>query len=327
MDSQSFDRKVAGSTVTLEIAPSAMWVPLAARTGRTFDTTPCVGLATQGLWILVLAMVTFHPVSAFGAESVDDIGFFASAVLVLGGPVIGAMFIYGLLNILRGATTWPWTTTTLAYLLWSRIPWNFAKADIASILVPLVDHARIEGGTIQFVGSDGGYLTGPKRDALVSAIEKWVKNGYKVRYILVSLGDEATSSLEALKRSLGDRLEVFVLTPPPPPPKNNTSAPEQASVKRVLKKVRRLQDVLTTCHPTLMWSAEGDRKAMWIEGDHPFGEDVSYNNQWVPPAAMGKLASDSPERTSNDVFSTWHTQLEFLCDHIRKEEMRSFSDE
>ena len=214
MDSQSFDRKVAGSTVTLEIAPSAMWVPLAARTGRTFDTTPCVGLATQGLWILVLAMVTFHPVSAFGAESVDDIGFFASAVLVLGGPVIGAMFIYGLLNILRGATTWPWTTTTLAYLLWSRIPWNFAKADIASILVPLVDHARIEGGTIQFVGSDGGYLTGPKRDALVSAIEKWVKNGYKVRYILVSPGDEATSSLEALKRSLGDRLEVFVLTPP-----------------------------------------------------------------------------------------------------------------
>ena len=304
-------------TVTLEIAPSAMSVPLPARTRRTFDTTLCVCL-----WILVLAMVTFHPVSAFGAESVDDIGFFASALLVLGGPVIGAMLIYVLLNIPRVATTWPWMTTALARFHWSKVPTNFAKADIASILVPLVDHAGLEGGTIQFVGSDGGYLTGRKRDALVSAIEKWAKNGYKVRYILVSPSDEATSSLEELKCNLGDHLEVFVLNP-----QKHTSAPEQASVKRVPKKVRRLQDVLTTCHPTLMWSAEGDRKAMWIEGDHPFAEDVSYNNQWVPPAAMGKLASDSPERTWNDVFSTWHTQLELLCDHIRKEEMRPSSGE
>lgn len=310
MNSKGLDRNVAGSTVTLEIARSAMSV--LDRTGRTLETTPCVCFATQRLWMLVLATVTFQPVSALGGESVDDLGFFASAVLVLGGPVIGAIVIYLLLNIPRVATAWPWMTTALAYLLWSRIPRKFAKADIASVLVPLVDHAGIDGGTIQFVGSDGGYLTGSKKERLVSAIEKWADSGYRVRYILVSPSDEATSSLEALKCNLGDHLEIFVLNP---------------EDKRVPKKVRRLRDVLTTCHPTLMWSAEGDRRAMWIEGDHPFGEDVSYNNQWVPPAAMGKRASDSPERTWNEVFSTWRSQLEFLCDHIRTEEERPFNAE
>ena len=253
---------------------------------------------------LVFATVAFHPATALGAESVGDFGFIASAVLVLGGPVIGAIAIYALLNIPRVTTRWLWATTAMARWRWSRVPRNFAKADIASILVPLVDHAGLQGGTIQVVGSDGGYLTSPKEQKLTCAIEKWTKEGYKVRYILVSPRDEAIRRLGTLGDTLGDRLEVLVL--------NSTERPP--------KKVRRLKDVLTACHPTLMWSDEGDRKAMWIEGNHPFGEDVSYNNQWVPPAAMGKLASGSPDRTWNDVFSTWRSQLELLCDHIRKAE-------
>ena len=55
---------------------------------------------------LVFATVAFHPATALGAESVGDFGFIASAVLVLGGPVIGAIAIYALLNIPRVTTRW-----------------------------------------------------------------------------------------------------------------------------------------------------------------------------------------------------------------------------
>lgn len=264
--------------------------------------TPRVRLSDLGLRTLVLATVSFCPMFALGAESAGGIGFLFSAVLVLGGPALGGVVVYVILNVPRAITRWRWTTAAMAYWRWSRVPKNFARAEIASILVPLVDHAGLEEGTIQIVGSDGGYLAGPKEEKLTAAIKKWTKEGHKVRYILVSPSDEAALKLEELGSALGDRLEVLVL--------------DSASTKSLPKKARRVKRVLTTCHPTLIWSNNDDHKAMWIEGNHPFGENVSYNNQWVPPAAMGKSVPDWPNRTWEDVFSTWRSQLDVLCEHI-----------
>lgn len=268
----------------------------------------CLRDAVGSSFILAFSTVALYPTSALGAEPIGDIGFFASAILVLGGPVIGAVVVYVMLNVPRAAMTWPWAVTMMARWRWSKVPKDFPKADIASILVPLVDYTGIDKGTIQIVGGDGRYLIGQKKDKLTDAIKRWTtekKKQYRVRYILVSPHHEAIRKLEELRGELGDHLEVLVLS---------------CTNKNLPKKARRLKDVLTTCHPILIWSDDGKRKAMWIEGNHPREEDVSYNNRWIPPAAMGKAVPDWPNRTWADVFSTWQSQLDFLCDHIRREE-------
>ena len=296
MASNNLAPQATDSAVVLESTWSAVFGPLGGVASR-------VRLTDFGLRTLVLTIVPIYPTYALGAQLVDGIGFFISAVLVLGGPVLGGVFVYVLLNVPR-RTTWRWATVAMAHLFWSRKPKNFARAHIASALVPLVDNVGLEGGTIQIVGSDGGYLTGEKEEELTTAIKKWTSNGYKVRYILVSPSHDATRKLEELGSALGDRLEVLLL--------------DFISAKSLPKKARRLKNVLATRHPTLIWSDSDDRKAMWIEGNHPLGESVSYNNQWIPPAAMGNPVPDWPNRTWEDVFWTWRSQLDLLCKHIPK---------
>ncbi len=316
MASHNSIRNTIGPTSILESARLAVWASCAFRTlkARTFDAAGCYSTPGGRLVdlisrILALSVVTLYPMSALGAESDGGIGFVVSAVFVLGGPILGAVVVYAILNVPRAATRWPWVTDIMVRWRWSKVPKSFAKADIASILVPLVDHAGFSDGTIQIVGSDGGYLTGPKEGKLTKAIEKWTTGAekeYRVRYILVAPNrKEAVCKLDELKGRAGDRLEVLVLS------STNKSLP---------KKTRLLKDVLITCHPVLVWSDDGKRKAMWIEANHPLDEDVSYNNQWIPPAAMGNVVPECSNLTWEDVFSTWQSQLDVLCDHIRKEE-------
>lgn len=315
MTSRSFTTEVVGLGALLTMRP-AVWRPCAfGAEGQMFDapvfcSVSRVRMDDLGLRVLLLVAIASYPTFAFGAEMGHSdaevgfsIGFFVSAVLVLGLPVLGGGLVYGVLNVPGWARNWRWITTAMASYRWSKVPKNFARADIASILVPLVDHAGFDGGTIQIVGSDGGYLTGPKKERLTNAIRKWIKDGYKMRYILVAPSKEAIRELEGLKSALGDDLEVLVLT----------------DIKSLSKKTRRLMEVLTTCHPTLIWSDDDQKKAMWIEGNHPFGEDVSYNNQWVPPAAMGESVPELPIQTWGEVFSNWRGQVDLLCNHIRRE--------
>ena len=192
-----------------------------------------------------------------------------------------------------------------------------ARADIASVLVPLIDHAGLQGrGTIQIVGSDGGYLTGAKKQGLTDAIRKWIAQGYDFRYILVAPSKEAVAELAALKEQVSrqddtarERFEVLQLGDDAPDASASSSAPAD---------IQRLERILCTCHPTLIWSEDRTRKAMWIEGNHPAGEDVSYNNQWVPPAAMRQAVADLPNQTWADVFSAWDGKLKRLCEYSRE---------
>lgn len=336
MTNRSFATEVVGLGALLETMRPAVWGPCAiGAQGRMFDTAvfcsvPRVRMGGLGLRVLLLVASASYPTSAFGAEVAYsdaevafvsavlvlgppvlsgflvhvalNIGFFVAAVLILGLPVIGGGLVYVALNVPRWTRNSHWGTIAMASYRWSKVPANFARADIASILVPLVDNAGLDGGTIQIVGSDGGYLTGRKKKGLTNAIKKWIDDGYKMRYILVAPSDEAILELERLESTFGDDLEVVVL---------------RKDIKELPKEPRRIMAVLTTCHPTLIWSDDNQKQAMWIEGNHPFGEDVSYNNQWVPPAAMDKPAAALPVQTWGDVFSNWRSQVDLLCDHIK----------
>ena len=258
--------------------------------------------------------------SVVAAQAGGTAGFFGAAILVLAGPALGGLAVCAVMLGSRwAASKAPWIIDQMAFRHSSSRPKVFARADIASVLVPLVDHAGLQGrGTIQIVGSDGGYLTGAKKTGLTDAIRKWIAEGYNFRYILVAPRKEAVAELETLKEQIARqddtahaRFEVLRL--------GGGSSNASAGPTSTPVDIQRLARLLRTCHPTLIWSEDGARKAMWIEGNHPAGEDVSYNNQWAPPAAMRQAVADLQNQTWADVFAAWDGKLRRLCEYSREQ--------
>ena len=270
--------------------------------------------------LLLGTVVAVLAPSVSAEESASGVGFFWVAVLVLAGPALGGLAVCAAMIGWRWTTSkMPWAIGLIASRRWSSRPKVFARADIASVLVPLIDHAGFRGrGTIQIVGSDGGYLTGAKKKGLTDAIRKWVEEGYSFRYILVAPSKEAVAELEALKEQVSrqddtapERFEVLQLGGRAP---GASASPPSTPVD-----VQCLERILRTCHPTLIWSEDKAHRAMWIEGNHPAGEDVSYNNRWIPPAAMSQAVADLPNQTWSDVFSAWDGKLRRLCEYSREQ--------
>ena len=272
------------------------------------------------LTLLLGPVVAVLAPSVSAAESGGGTGFFWTAVLVLAGPALGGLAVCAAMLGWRWAVyKAPWAIGLMASRRWSSRPTVFARADIASVLVPLIDHAGLEGCcTIQIVGSDGGYLAGTKKKVLTDAIRKWVAEGHNFRYILVAPSDEAVAELEALKEQVSrevdpahERFEVLRL--------GGSASGASTSPTDTPADVQLLERILHTCHPTLIWSEDGMHRAMWIEGNHPAGADVSYNNQWVPPAAMNQTVQDLPNQTWSNVFSAWDGKLSHLCQYAREQ--------
>lgn len=267
--------------------------------------------------LLAGIVLSFLATTVFAAESGSGAGHFWAAVLVLAGPALGGLAVCTLVAVCRRTTSAPWAIGSMASWRWSGRARVFARADIASVLVPLIDHAGLQGrSTIQIVGSDGGYLTGAKKKGLLDAIRKWVKAGHEFRYILVAPSNEAVAELEALKEQIcgedeasSERLEILQLGGKMP----------GASATNTPADIQLLARILHTCHPTLIWSENSASRAMWIEGNHPPGEEVSYDNQWVPPAAMSQSLADLPNQTWSDVFSAWDGKLRRLCEYSREQ--------
>ena len=193
---------------------------------------------------------------------------------------------------------------------------EIAYAEITSVLVPLVRDVGFQVGTIHMVGSDGGYLRGPNGNKLKRAFVKWTARGICVRYTLVRPSDDALRELVFLQHEIKEdpnctgALEVQVLS---------------GRRKDLPASIKVLVSILTTYHPTLIWSRDEHGKAMWLEGVHEPEDFVSYDNRWVPPAAMGDAAPPYVQQlhgrmkslTWSDVFSMWDQKLNDLSKHTQ----------
>ena len=198
---------------------------------------------------------------------------------------------------------------------WARGTRSFDRAQIATILVPLVDEVLASGqpvsGTILIVGSDGRYVAEKKKKRLQRAIRNWTNRGMHVRYLLVAPDDEALNELERLRANLRDRSRLEVL-----PLK---LGPTDATAERGA-----LVEVLQSLHPTLVEVADAGqqegKRAMWIESEHLPNRMYATGNRWVGPEAMDDQAERSGT-TWNEVFGQWQDRLEPLCAYARREQM------
>ena len=233
-------------------------------------------------------------------------------LLVTAGPVLAGLGLFLLQRL------WPRVLPRLVVIPTIRRRWAartrvFARAQIATILVPLVnevfDRGQAKSGEVLIVGSDGAYLTGKKGRKLLNAIRTWTGRGMAVRYLLVGPDDKALRALHDLRGTLtaSDSLEIL---------------PLQDLPKDADESMDALVTVLHTLHPTLIRftnDKEEERRTMWIESEHLLGEMHSSGNRWVPPEAMGETAG--PSETWDDVFSRWKEKLSILCEYSQSRQL------
>ena len=252
--------------------------------------------------VTVVAMLGTSPAwaqTAIDQPSEDGIILLLAAL----GPALVGLSVFWLQRL------WPRIHPKLVIVPAIRRRWatgtrNFARAQIATILVPLVmevfDRGRANGGNVLIVGSDGAYLVGKKKRKLQDAIVDWTNRGMTVRYLLVEPTEDALAELNELRQRLkcGGSLEVLPLR----------------NMPVGVESMHGLVDLLRSVHPTLIdfTNDDGDqKKTMWIESRHLPGDFYSSGNRWVAPEAMGEPAG--PDETWDDVFSKWSDRLASLC--------------
>lgn len=233
-------------------------------------------------------------------------------LLVAAGPALAGLGLFLLQRL------WPRILPRLVVIptirrRWATLTRVFARAQIATILMPLVnevfDRGQAKFGEVLIVGSDGAYLIGKKKRKLHDAIRAWTRRGMTVRYLLVEPVDKALEELDELRQTLeaSDSLEILPLWALP------NSADEGLGA---------LVTVLKTLHPTLICFTNDngeEKRTMWIESEHLPRKMHSSGNRWVPPEAMGEQAG--PNETWNDVFSGWKDRLATLCTYIQPYEV------
>lgn len=257
--------------------------------------------------VVVLVASPVWPLATNEQPNVEHI-----LVLFAVGPVLAGLGVFLLQHY------WPVIHPRLVVFppvrrWWATRTRIFARAQIATILVPLIDEvldrARAKSGDVLIVGSDGAYLTGEKKRKLHDAIRAWTNRGLTVRYLLVEPDRKALQALVGLRRTLksSNSLQILPLE----------GLPDSAEGY-----LRELVTVLRTLHPTLVHFTSGDdeeKRTMWIESEHLPNEMHSSGNRWVPPEAMRQQAT--PFETWDDVFSQWKDKLKSLCAYTQPYEV------
>ena len=164
----------------------------------------------------------------------------------------------------------------------SRSAGRLDAAFAATDLVPWVSSLEnLSGCKIQIFGSDGGYVNRSNGDVWKQGLREWVKKGLKVDYILLSVDNEIITEYLNLMEDLNGEekcLDVQVVRGTNP----KLSDPDlQATLKD-----------LQTCHPTLLYSKDGEKMAMWVEGEHAEGSDIAYDILYVPPEDIAQYSRD-----------------------------------
>lgn len=188
---------------------------------------------------------------------------------------------------------------------WANQVTEFGKANITTIAVPLIDEWKPRRGKIRLVGGDGSYFTGDNKEKLRRALRRWIIDDMmEVEYLLMKPHADVVEALKKFAETdlvgSADKLSVFVL-------EDYKNLPEGA---------KRLADFLGTYHPNLIsWPVNDEIKhrAMWLEGMHMPGKDVSYDNRWIPPRSMSSPVSRTIHGpTWEDTFHRWDKALDDL---------------
>ena len=241
------------------------------------------------------------------AAAQNDSGSPVVGYLIAISPILASFAVYWLTPVrqwvMRRLLARQWLGRPLVAKFWGTRRLSFGEANAATLAVSLIDGIDLKKGVLCIVGGDG-YIGGEGKgpQMLEDAVKRWTRQGLTVRYLLFRSSGDALEKLTNLQRQAGDSLEVYVL-------------------KEAPQGFKEIVDVLETYHPNLICGTDKNgaaKKAMWIEGRHFPGADISYDNQWVPPKAMEKpvkgLAPDTDGNRVrwNAIFDTWQKKFEEL---------------
>jgi len=136
-----------------------------------------------------------------------------------------------------------------------------SQATVADDLFPATKSLELKGATISVVGGDGSYINLPNGEELRRGLEDWCERGANVRYLLTCASEKAIAAFDKLDEELGSKFTVTYVD--------------------CLDK----HEELEITHPTLI-ELSGDRRAMWLESDHPRNSMVAYGVKYTSPSAM-----------------------------------------
>lgn len=164
----------------------------------------------------------------------------------------------------------------------------FAASDLTPLIGGLAKAGvPFDGSELRIFGSDGRYIVKGKkwRREMIG----WVRQGLKIRYILLEADEEVSRTMIELKEEMGDHFDAVALT--------------DGAIPDVARE-------LETCHPTLFLGGEG-RNAAWIEGFHPRDSIHAYDVEYISPRAMQK------SRSAKDTFEHYARKLEAVLENSR----------
>lgn len=152
------------------------------------------------------------------------------------------------------------------------------EATVSRQLVPRFDPYVSSGDSLYIFGSDGLYISSPGggvwRDALVS----WLDRGCSVCYFLTVSEGFGVDALLNLRTKNGRKVDVFYV---PDSVVGDATELSRLAVEGCL-------------HPTVLISANGSPKALWIEHFHKAGShiarDIDYTS-WEDIAASSSASS------------------------------------
>lgn len=145
------------------------------------------------------------------------------------------------------------------------------EAGVSGKLVPRLDPFVENGAKIQIVGSDGSYSTKSRGNFWIESLERWLKRGAEIDYLLTSADEVALERYERLVEEYEGDFRLCVID-------------EDADLD---PKLRSLLRDYASSHPTLLENTGNGTRVMWLEGRHPINSEYAYDIEFlVPPDAL-----------------------------------------
>lgn len=147
----------------------------------------------------------------------------------------------------------------------------FAKASVATVLIPLVRGHIKEGTTIRIVGNDGENLCNESYCLWRNAIVDWMKKfNCKIEYIFVNPNDQTVQSVKNIITEMKQTKSSEVFYP------YKIDSEKIKNNKEYLEIV----EMIKTFHFVVF----DNPKQIWLESYHEEGSLTAYDCEYIPPA-------------------------------------------